>query len=230
LKKDLLLRLDTEDTSDVFVARQPIFNKKKSLYAYELLFRDGLNNMMPNIDGDTATSTLLSNSFLTLGIDALTGGKKAFINFTRKLLIQEIPFLFPRETTVIEILENIDRLPEGLLFYDNISKTRPNKPPQVSISLLSDAVMVGDTVTAWNDETRFYDDKASYHYPALPEWAGTKWDWGDGTPVTVGGPTANHVYQKPGTYIITLEFTDTEESTAKAIKEVKVLPLTINKS
>ena len=130
----------------------------------------------------------------------------------------------------IEILENIDRLPEGLLFYDNISKTRPNTPPQVSISILSDTVMVGDTVTVWNDETRFYDDKASYHYPALPEWAGTKWDWGDGTPVTVGGPTANHVYQKPGNYIITLEFTDTEEATAKAIKEVKVLPLTINKS
>ena len=90
--------------------------------------------------------------------------------------------------------------------------------------------MVGDTVTVWNDETRFYDDKTSYHYPALPEWAGTKWDWGDGTPVTVGGPTANHVYQKSGTYIITLEFTDTEEATATAIKEVKVLPLTSNKS
>lgn len=130
----------------------------------------------------------------------------------------------------IEILENIDRLPEGLLFYDNISKTRPNTPPQVSISILSDMVMVGDTVTAWNDETRFYDDKASYHYPALPEWAGTTWDWGDGSPVTVGGPTANHVYQKSGTYIITLEFTDTEEATATAIKEVKVLPLTSNKS
>jgi hypothetical protein len=130
----------------------------------------------------------------------------------------------------IEILENIDRLPEGLLFYDNISKTRPNTPPRVSISILSDTVMVGDRVSVWNDETLFYDDKMSYHYPALPEWAGTKWDWGDGSPVTVGGPTANHVYQEPGTYIITLEFTDTEGATAKAIKEVKVLPLTINKS
>jgi hypothetical protein len=130
----------------------------------------------------------------------------------------------------IEILENIDRLPEGFLFYDNISKTRPNTPPRVSISILSDTVMVGDTVTVWNDETLFYDDKMSYHYPALPEWAGTKWDWGDGSPVTVGGPTANHVYQEPGTYIITLEFTDTEGATAKAIKEIKVLPLTINKS
>ncbi len=122
----------------------------------------------------------------------------------------------------IEILENIDRLPEGLLFYDNISKTRPNTPPRVSIAVLSDTVMVGDTVTVWNDETRFHDDKTSYHYPALPEWAGTTWDWGDGTPITVGGPTATHVYQNPGTYSITMKFTDTEGATATATKKIEV--------
>jgi len=125
----------------------------------------------------------------------------------------------------IEILENIDRTPEGFLFYDNISKTRPNKAPRVSISVLSDTVMAGDTVTVWNDETRFYDDKTSYHYPALPEWAGTTWDWGDETPITVGGPTANHIYQNSGTYLITMKFTDTEGATTTAIKEIRVLPL-----
>jgi hypothetical protein len=125
----------------------------------------------------------------------------------------------------IEILENIDRTPEGFLFYDNISKTRPNIPPRVSISILSDIVRAGDTVTVWNDETRFYDDKTSYHYPALPEWAGTTWDWGDRTPATVGGPTATHVYQNPGTYTITMNFTDTEDATTTATKEIKVLAL-----
>ncbi len=125
----------------------------------------------------------------------------------------------------IEILENIDRTPEGFLFYDNISKTRSNTPPQASIAVLSDTVMVGDTVMVWNDETRFYDDKTSYHYPALPEWAGTTWDWGDGTPVTVGGPTATHVYQKPGTYSVTMKFTDTEDATTAATKKIRVLPL-----
>jgi hypothetical protein len=125
----------------------------------------------------------------------------------------------------IEILENIDRLPEGFLFYDNISKTRPNTPPQVSIATLSGTVRAGDTVTVWNDETRFYDDKTSYHHPGLPEWAGTTWDWGDGTPSTIGGPTATHVYQNPGTYTITMNFTDTEDATTTATKEIRVLPL-----
>jgi hypothetical protein len=122
-------------------------------------------------------------------------------------------------------LENIDRTPEGFLFYDNISMTRPNTTPQVSISVLSDTVRVGDTVKVWNDETHFYDDKTSYHYPALPEWAGTTWEWGDSTPITIGGPTAVHEYKNPGTYKITMTFTDTEGATTKATKEITVLPL-----
>ncbi len=125
----------------------------------------------------------------------------------------------------VEILGNVDRTPEGFLFYDNISRTRPNKPPQVSIAILSDTIRVGDAVKVWNDETRFYDDKTSYHYPALPEWAGTTWDWGDATPVTVGGPMATHVYENPGNYTITLKFTDTEGAIATATREITVLPL-----
>jgi len=125
----------------------------------------------------------------------------------------------------IEIIENIDRTPDGFLFYDNISKTRPNTPPRVSIAILSDNVRVGDTVKVWNDETRFYDDKTSYHYPALPEWAGTTWDWGDATPLTIGGPMATYIYEDPGTYTITLKFTDTEGASATATKKVTVSAL-----
>jgi EAL and modified HD-GYP domain-containing signal transduction protein len=93
---------------DAYVARQPIFDREKSLFAYELLFRDGLDNYMPNIDGDTATSKLLSSSFLTIGIDKITVGKRAFINFTQNLLETNIPLMFPKETTVVEILEDVN--------------------------------------------------------------------------------------------------------------------------
>lgn len=92
---------------DAFVARQPIFNSKKKLFAYELLFRDSLSNYMPDVSGDVATSKLLSSSYYTIGIDKITGGNLAFINFTERLLIDELPLLFPKETTVIEILEDV---------------------------------------------------------------------------------------------------------------------------
>ena len=97
---------------DVYVARQPIFNHRKKLLAYELLFRDGTANYVPSIDGDVATSTVLSNTFFAIGMDTLLGGKLSFINFTQNLLTRKIPLLLPKQTTVVEILEDIKPTPE----------------------------------------------------------------------------------------------------------------------
>ncbi len=122
-----------------------------------------------------------------------------------------------------EILNNVDRTPEGFLFYDNISKEDEAKKPQVSIAIVSDRIRNGDKVKVWNDETRFYAEKVAYHHPALPEWAGTVWEWGDGTLNTIGGPFIEHVYESPGIYTITMTFTDTKGATAMDTKEVTVL-------
>jgi EAL and modified HD-GYP domain-containing signal transduction protein len=93
---------------DVYLARQPIFDAEKKIFAYELLFRGGPENAFPDIDGDTATSKLISNSFCSVGIEKITGSKKAFINFTRELLLKRIPTVFPREQVVIEVLEDVE--------------------------------------------------------------------------------------------------------------------------
>jgi c-di-GMP-related signal transduction protein len=68
--------------------------------------------MPEEIDGDTATPQLLSSSFFTIGIDTLTNGKYAFINFTEKLINIGIPNLFPWKRTVIEVLETVPATPE----------------------------------------------------------------------------------------------------------------------
>ncbi len=92
---------------DVFVARQPIFNKNKKLYAYELLFRSGMSNGFPGLDGNIATSSLLSSSFFTVGIEKISGGRKSFINFTEDLLLRGTPTLFPHNKIMVEILETV---------------------------------------------------------------------------------------------------------------------------
>ena len=92
---------------DVFVARQPILDRLKNIYAYELLFRTGEKNGFPDIDGDTATTSLLSSSFFTVGIDKVVGGKLAFINFTNDLIAKGTPQLFSAGKMMVEILENV---------------------------------------------------------------------------------------------------------------------------
>lgn len=96
-----------EITMDVFVARQPIFDIDRKIYAYELLFRSGESNGFPDIDGETATTSLLSSSFFTVGIEKIGAGKLVFINFTEDLLLRRTPQLFPPEKMMVEILEDV---------------------------------------------------------------------------------------------------------------------------
>ncbi|GAA5219134.1 EAL and HDOD domain-containing protein [Corallincola platygyrae] len=90
-----------------YVARQPILNRDKALVGYELLFRDSLENVFPNIDPHEATTKLLAGSHFHLGIDELTGQVPAFINFPEMSLLVKVPELLPKEQVVIELLENI---------------------------------------------------------------------------------------------------------------------------
>ncbi|MBF0495065.1 MAG: HDOD domain-containing protein [Deltaproteobacteria bacterium] len=93
---------------EIYLARQPIFDKNKEIYGYELLFRDGLINIFPKINGDVATSKILSNTFFSIGLDQIVGDKKAFINFTKELLINKIPTIFPKANIVVEVLEDVE--------------------------------------------------------------------------------------------------------------------------
>ena len=105
VKKHIFFEL--QEFMDVFVARQPIFDINHRCIAYELLFRDGIRSVMNHPDGDAATLELLSNSFLSIGLDTLSHRKKCFINFTQNLLLQKLPLAFPKENIVVEVLENI---------------------------------------------------------------------------------------------------------------------------
>jgi len=90
-----------------YAARQPILDKSKNLFAYELLFRDSIDNVFPNIDGDEATTKMIEASQFNMGMSEFTGNKPAFINFTLDTLSQGYPEMLTSDEVVIEILETI---------------------------------------------------------------------------------------------------------------------------
>lgn len=92
---------------DIFIARQPILNVNKKIVAYELLYRDSDINSFSNVDGNIATSNVITNSFENIGLDKLSDDKKVFINFTEKLIIDDVASLYPKEKLVIEVLETV---------------------------------------------------------------------------------------------------------------------------
>ena len=60
---------------DFYIARQPIFTIHRKLYAYELLYRGTKETTLTSVNGERATTSLLSSAFLTEGIEIISGTK-----------------------------------------------------------------------------------------------------------------------------------------------------------
>jgi len=88
-----------------YVARQPILDARQKVFAYELLFRDGVDNFFPKVDPDAACRATLDSSLLA-GLDVLCDGRRAMVNVTRDALLRDLIFLLPPALAVVEILES----------------------------------------------------------------------------------------------------------------------------
>ena len=108
---------------NAYIGRQAIYRANYEIAGYELLYRNGQSRNTAAIsDGDAATRRVLADAVNVFGVASLTGGLPAFINFTRKLLIEdfaylvepgmlavEVPSDIPVDETLLEKLEQLRR-------------------------------------------------------------------------------------------------------------------------
>lgn len=99
---------------DAFIGRQPIFDRNIKVFAYELLYRHGFVGYAEIDDDDAASSTVLVNLLLEMGLDSLVGEHKAFCNFTRGFLLEQKDLSFAADRLVIEVLESVEAEDEVL--------------------------------------------------------------------------------------------------------------------
>jgi c-di-GMP-related signal transduction protein len=93
-----------------FIARQPIFDEKLKLFAYELLFRASEKNAFQS--RPEASSTIIVDSLTLFDLQALLGHAKAFINLDEAALQRGAARLLPPDRVVIELLETVVPSPE----------------------------------------------------------------------------------------------------------------------
>jgi c-di-GMP-related signal transduction protein len=88
-----------------FIARQPIFDHRLKVFAYELLFRGGPQNVFqPHKE---ASSSVIVDSMMLFDLRTLTGHAKAFINADQAALLQGAVKLLPADRIIVEILETV---------------------------------------------------------------------------------------------------------------------------
>ncbi|HLR64039.1 MAG TPA: HDOD domain-containing protein [Pseudogracilibacillus sp.] len=95
------------EETNVFIGRQPIFDRRGNIYGYELLYRNSTVNKFPNIDPKQATLSVLSNTFLSIGAKEIADDRKLFVNFSEELLKEELFLSFNSNVIIIEVLETV---------------------------------------------------------------------------------------------------------------------------
>ncbi len=92
-----------------YVARQPILDLHGGVHGYELLFRNGPEEIFRG-NSEAATRTMIDNTVL-FGLRQLTSGLPAFVNCTEDALTSDMIHMMPASMTVLEILETIEPSP-----------------------------------------------------------------------------------------------------------------------
>ncbi len=92
--------------AEVFVARQPIFNRTLEVAGYELLFRGGEATDALVADPEGATASVVLNSFTEIGLERLVGLKPAWVNVSREFVLGGLAGTLPPSVVGLEILED----------------------------------------------------------------------------------------------------------------------------
>jgi EAL and modified HD-GYP domain-containing signal transduction protein len=99
---------------EIRVIRQPIFDRQKNVFAYELLFKSKQDfqdraraayNSTNGNDGDSGPTVVGMDSLFITGLRKLTGGKRAIINFNRQMLVNQLHLMFPSDLLGVELRE-----------------------------------------------------------------------------------------------------------------------------
>ena len=98
---------EAREPESVYLGRQPILDRAGALHAYELLFRDSPENHARIHDDVQATAHVVARTVGEIGLSAVLGDYRGYVNMNRALLFDDIVHIMPPERFVLELLETI---------------------------------------------------------------------------------------------------------------------------
>ncbi|MGA7410953.1 MAG: EAL domain-containing protein [Bryobacteraceae bacterium] len=92
---------------EVFLGRQPIYDRNLHVIGHELLFRSSSDNVATIASGSQATFQVIMNALFDLGLDRIASNVPVFVNMPQDLIMDRVPEILPADRCVLEILENV---------------------------------------------------------------------------------------------------------------------------
>ncbi|MEX1106572.1 MAG: HDOD domain-containing protein [Ilumatobacteraceae bacterium] len=99
---------DAAVNDQVYVGRQPVFDRNRKAVAYQLLHRSStLNTSDPTLNSN-ATRELVEHSLLQWGLDQLLGGVPGHIRVDAEFLASGLHLTLPADRVALEFAEDVD--------------------------------------------------------------------------------------------------------------------------
>lgn len=93
---------------NIFIARQPVFDRNLNVVAYELLYRSGqVNSAQGMLDPNQASKEVLVNAFSEIGLEKITNGLPALVNITQEILVTGALPKGLQKLLIPEVLEDV---------------------------------------------------------------------------------------------------------------------------
>lgn len=92
---------------EIFLARQPVFDRQLNAIAYELLYRGGRVLHAVIDDPSRASMQVLVNAFSEIGLEKITNGKPALVNIPHEMLVTGALPKGLQKLLIPEVLEDV---------------------------------------------------------------------------------------------------------------------------
>src|SRR5262245_46827127 len=96
-----------------FVGRLPIYRDGVEVFGYELFSRNNELTQAAFAKGDTVAAEALLHDFIDVGLERVVGPHSAFVNVNRDFIVNDYPWLLPKNGVVLQIPG--DTTPDDLL-------------------------------------------------------------------------------------------------------------------
>lgn len=104
--------IETGESLDLLLARQPVFNKSQDVVAYLLLYRNDDEQAPKTINDHLATSSVILNTYASICEEGEVRSLPCYIKLTDKTLMADNFPDLPKESFIIEILGHSKITPE----------------------------------------------------------------------------------------------------------------------
>lgn len=94
--------------AECFVGRQPIFDVNNRVFAYDLLYRSSLENSVGDVNLTVATSRVIIDAFVEIGLDNVVGRNRVLLNVDKNFLVDPDLVFVPADRVAIQVPEDLD--------------------------------------------------------------------------------------------------------------------------